>query len=301
MNSGINLMNLLSNKKTMFSSTEQKNYRNGFPTRYSASTCYRHSAFVAFRRYKCASKRIKEFWNLKESCSRFFWPSHDAMLRCLVPVQSHLRNAKVLQGTHQKICKQGSLFSILSCQKQFFGAYLALCPNAVHFDGQLSFHQLSQICCVSRWKCPSNCKPLFDPWVKQYACPQSNHSAQKRPLGTKVFKIPQEVLPTAKTRTTVIHPQSKAVNELTKCTLFDMLAETTKLNQCNWPQFFHYVMLANCDSVHQSTDQIPSSQCFTVSLRCQRKTNYSRWEPNPETLLAKTHSNLLSTNPTQKR
>ena len=75
---------------------------------------------------------------------------------------------------------------------------------------------------------------LVDHWISRFCCPRSLHSDQGRNFESKLFEQIMQLLESDKTRTTLFHPQSKAVIERKNKTLQNKSAKCVNEEQSNW-------------------------------------------------------------------
>ena len=92
-----------------------------------------------------------------------------------------------------------------------------------------------------------------DHWITRFGWPQSLHSDQGRNFEDELFTRLTKLLQLDKTRTTNIHPKSKAVFERTNLTLLKKLARAPEKNQHNWFELLLNVRLPYGTSVYKST------------------------------------------------
>ena len=117
-----------------------------------------------------------------------------------------------------------------------------------------------------------------DLWISPFGCAYCLHSDQGRKFDSELFEKLMKLLQMDKTRTTLFHPQSKAVIEILNEALQNMLANYVNEEQSNWSQQLLHVLMAYQSSVHESTCYTPEFLVFGQELSLPLDFMY----PNPQ-------------------
>ena len=99
--------------------------------------------------------------------------------------------------------------------------------------------------------------------VSRYGVPLVLHSDQGRNFESTVFAEMCRLLGIERTRTTPLHPQSDGMIEHFNHTLEALLAKFVSKNQRDWDHHLQLLMMAYCNSVHDTTVEV-----YFLSVEC---------------------------------